>query len=193
MVRQKSSITLMAVAFLALCGYMGLEHALSERGADRNASGVRGAGEVVMSTEAAPSDAEMDTIAASLADIPGLYDLAVLPDDRGDGQFVVSAMVEVETASGQLPDPTVAFRDMRADTDAYLSDLYLLKEPIAEAEITFTEGGTIVGTAGLGRSAYAHLAARTAGEDLAGAMEGAHQDDTSVDEACWIELKPLAN
>ncbi|MDI9259136.1 hypothetical protein [Alicyclobacillus sendaiensis] len=192
MVRQKSSIAVMAVAFVALCGYLGLQHRLSDRGVGRAPAGQR-AGGAIQTTQAAPSNAEIEAIAASLADVPGLYDLAVLPDDRGDGQFVVSAMVEVETPSGQAPNPTVAFRDMRAATDAYLSDLYLLKEPIAEAEITFTEGGTIVGTAGLGRTAYEQLASRATGEDLAGAMEQAHQDDTGVDQACWIELKPLAN
>nr|WP_230087850.1 hypothetical protein [Alicyclobacillus mali (ex Roth et al. 2021)] len=183
----------MTVAFVALCAYMGLAHAFSQRGAGRDVTDAHGVSAAVAPVEAAPSEAEMETIAASLADIPGLYDLAVLPDDRGDGQFVVSAMVEVETPAGTISNPTVAFRDMRAVTDAYLSNLYLLKEPIAEAEITFTEGGTIVGTAGLGRSTYEHLATRASGEDLAEAMQGAAQDATGVDHACWMELKPLAN
>lgn len=193
MVRQKSSIALMAVAFLALCGYMWAEHALSQGVPVRAASGGGGGRGAITAAEPAPSDAMIDTIAASLADVPGLYDLAVLPDDRGDGEFVVSAMVEIETDGGGVPAPTAAFREMRAYTDAYLTDLYMLREPIAETEITFTEGGTIVGTAGLGREAYEHLVARASGEDLAGAIENSSQDDTGVENACWMELKPLSN
>lgn len=192
MARQKSSMALMAVAFLAVCGYMGLQHALSQKELARVSAGA-GQRAVASVADAALSNAAIDTIAASLADVPGLYDLAVLPDGRGDGQYVVSAMVEVETGTGGVPSPTAAFRDMRADTDAYLGDLYMLNEPIAEAEVTFTEGGNIVGTAGLGKEAYEHLAARAAGEDLADAMQSSPQDDSGVEGACWIELKPLAN
>ncbi|SIS89565.1 hypothetical protein [Alicyclobacillus vulcanalis] len=192
MVRQKSSVALMSVAFVALCGYMALNHVVSERRLGAGVTHLAGAQQASMPVAAAPSNAELEAMTASLADIPGLYDLAVLPDDRGDGQFVVSAMAEIQTPSGGVPNPTEAFRDMRAETDAFMSDLYLLQEPIAEAEITFTEGGNIVGTAGLGRTVYHELATHTAGEDLAVAMEGEPQDETNVTRACWIEFKPLA-
>lgn len=177
--------TALAVALLA--GYALTQNRLLPR--TNGASSVPvAAGRTTADT--APTDAMVNTVTSALANVSGLYDMAILPDGLGDNRFVVSAMVDVSGQNGAIPPSGTADTAMRSLVNAFFRDVYSLSEPISEAEITFTEDGTLVGTAGLGKDAYDSLATSTMNGDLASALASSPQRDASSANEEWLELKP---
>ncbi|GMA59085.1 hypothetical protein GCM10025858_35880 [Alicyclobacillus sacchari] len=134
----------LAVAFVA--GYVLLQDRLLPRTSETSPVSAVTMGRTT--ADPAPTDAMVSTVTSALANVSGLYDMAILPDGLGDNRFVVSAMVDVSGQNGAIPSANTADMSMRSLVDAFFRDVYSLSEPISEAEITFTEDGTLVGTAG---------------------------------------------
>lgn len=141
----------------------------------------------------APSNADIQTLTQTLGNVTGLYDMAVLPDGLGDRAFVVSAMVDVSDANGGVPSSTTAKTEMSTLVDTYFRDVYSVHMPISEAEITFTEDGTMVGSAGLGEQAYHSMSTSTMNGDLASALLSSPMQTQNSPTESWIELNPEAD
>ncbi|WAH35348.1 hypothetical protein [Alicyclobacillus dauci] len=141
------------------------------------------------SSDPDPSDAMIDDLTNHLGNVNGLNDMVVLPDGKGQGQYVVSAIVDLsEATDGQTSNPGVT-QEISALVDAYYRDIYSTNEPVSEAEITFMQGDSIVGSSGLGRDAYEKMATTTMNGDLASTLVSSSpvQNDNSQD--AWLEIQ----
>ncbi|MFB5191488.1 hypothetical protein [Alicyclobacillus fastidiosus] len=132
----------------------------------------------------------IDALTKAVGDVPGLNDMAVVPDGNGDGRFMVSAMVDL----AEVGDGTSAASGgqqglMNQAVDAYFKGVFGQGPLVSEAMLTFTNGDAIVGTAGLGRTEYEKMATTTMSGDLAGAMseQKAVQDNSPND--VWFQTQ----
>ncbi|WP_157070983.1 hypothetical protein [Alicyclobacillus acidiphilus] len=193
--RRRTLTGLIAIAALLAVGYGLVEEQLfpsADRGTGGQSQTVL-ASNTVVSNEAAdpaPSDASLAKLTKALANVSGLYDMAVLPDGLGDGSFVVSAMVDVSEANGSVPSASSADETMNRMVDRYFQDVYSVDMPISEAEVTFTEDGTMVGSAGLGKAAYKSLASSAMNGDLASALLSSPMNTNNSAQEEWLEFKP---
>lgn len=136
-----------------------------------------------------PSDAVIAKLTNAVANVTGLNDMAVLPDGTGDGKYVVSAIVDVTESGTGVTSSTVVQQDVDALVNNYFQDVYSVSAPVSQAELTVTEDGQIVASAGLGNVAYQSLATTTMQGDLAAELlSGPVRNDNSSDEM-WFEMK----
>ncbi|MFD1674644.1 hypothetical protein [Alicyclobacillus fodiniaquatilis] len=136
--------------------------------------------------DTAPSNQMINTLTKKLADVDGLFDMVVLPDGAGDGQFTVSAMVDLDTGES---DGQSVNQQVNAAVDAYYQDIYTSQQPVSQAELTFMQDGNIVGQAGLGKNAYEKLAATTTAGNIATALMHGTQVAGDSANAAWLEVE----
>lgn len=136
--------------------------------------------------DTAPSNQMINILTKNLADVDGLFDMVVLPDGAGDGQFTVSAMVDLDTGES---DGQSVNQQVNAAVDAYYQDIYTSQQPVSQAELTFMQDGNIVGQAGLGKNAYEKLAATTTAGNIATALMRGTQVAGDSANAAWLEVE----
>lgn len=174
---------LMSLVLLGVIA-VGDSHLFNRTRIAQNGSVSSTAPHVTGQADSAPTDKMIRQMTEQLGNVSGLYDMVVLPDGLNDGKYLVSAMVN--TSDMTSSDKS----QLNADVDAFFKGIYSNSEPVSMAELTMTtEGGQIIGTAGLGKAAYQSLATSTMSSDLATSlMEGPVIDNDTPQEA-WYQVQ----
>lgn len=159
------------------------------RGSSSPGNMVAASSAALTATDVAPTDAMVKSLTNAVGNVTGLNDMAVLPDGSGDGKFLVSAMVDIaQMGNGSPLNPTLQ-KAMESVVNTYFQDVYGADAPVGQAELTVTEDGQIIASAGLGRTAYQNLASTTMGGNLATTLlTSPIRDDHSADES-WFQMK----
>jgi hypothetical protein len=140
-------------------------------------------------SDAAASDSMTSALADALGNVTGLNDMAVIPDGNGGGQYLVSAVVSLTGTSSGGGTTGSLQNAMDTSVDTFFKDVYGTDQPISQAEITFQlQDGTIVGTAGLGKDAYAKMASTTLQGDLASTLNAMSPVQENSSSDAWFEM-----
>jgi len=143
---------------------------------------------VKVQADTSVSDLTVATIVNSVAKVPGIDELVVLPSSDGTG-YVVSATVNLAN-NLQLSSSTVYLAEQN-DVQTFYQRLYGNLEDVEDAKVYFVMSGHIVGGAGLGRAAYKSLTTSTVASDAGflDAMKSLPQSSQDGPQDDWFSQR----